>query len=176
MVLRKMRHPRRYEVGDDGSEIPQESKDTGMVTRRRESQGKTNVKSNPIAQTNAEERRRDENTRQRLHRSRRRESARDTSDIAKVEVASGVRAILETRGRTDTPANRKSSADQTPLRSTNGSETSATQTRHTINTRSKGRSLKSLNSNPLSDQADDVRVSTYFILFRLFLRSRRNVT
>jgi hypothetical protein len=175
MVLRKTRHPRRYEGGDDGSEIPQESRDAGMVTRRRESQGRMNMKSNPIAQTNVEERGRDENTREGLHRSRRRDSTKDRSDTAKVEVPSGVRAILETRGRTSTPVNRKTSADQTPLRSTNGSETSATHTRHTINTRSKGTSSKSLYSDPCSDQADYVRVSTYFIFFRVILRSRRHV-
>jgi hypothetical protein len=150
MVLRKTRHPRRYKGGDDGSEIPQQSRDTGMVTRRRESQARMVVKSNPIAQTNAEEPRQ-ENTREALHRSRRRESTRSRSDTAKVEVPSAVRAILETRGRANTPANRKTSADQTPLRSTNGSETSATQTRHTINTRSKGTSLKSFHSDPCSD-------------------------
>jgi hypothetical protein len=139
--VRKTRHPRRYEEDNSGSEIRRETRETGMVTRRlRETQIRTeNMKSQTTpVQTNPRERGWDENHSDRLYRSKRRESRLSTAAKVNSELSSGVRAILETNGRNTPATNRRTSTEQTPLRSINGSESSATQRKHKINTRSKG--------------------------------------
>lgn len=135
----RTRHPRRYEEDNLGSEIRIQTRETGMLTRRqRESQVRT-AQITPV-QTNSGERGWEENHTDTIHRSRRRESRMSTTTKANSELSSGVRAILETNGKSTptTTTNIRTSTDQTPLRSINGSESSATPRKRKIKLRSKG--------------------------------------
>jgi hypothetical protein len=135
MVLRKTRHPRRYqaaaEPAEQGSESVQESGDTGVLTRRM-STGRRAVRSDVTVKALDEGR---DVAGGRTTREASRNRSGRNSDVPRVSLQDKTVSLLATAANSP-----KATAEQTPTQSASGSVsgTSATQRVHKINTRSKG--------------------------------------